>query len=146
MGRALLLCPERSDVDLLCDGEGVVHSNAEIPDGALYLGVTKQKLDGAQIPGAAVDHCQLSERRSTRRPKAQLPLRQIELAGPVHSQNGCCGRFDLSWVIRTRQSPSYRSVKTPPYHFIAMLGGTICAFEHCPSGQLMDKRFSRQVQ
>ena len=30
--------------------EGIVHINAEIPDSALYLGVTKQKLDGAQFP------------------------------------------------------------------------------------------------
>jgi hypothetical protein len=41
-GRALLLCPIRSDVDLLRYGEGIVHINAEIPDGALYLSVTEQ--------------------------------------------------------------------------------------------------------
>ena len=52
-GQSTLLCPVVSDVDLLCYGEGIVHINAEIPDSALYLGVTKQKLDGAQIPGAA---------------------------------------------------------------------------------------------
>ena len=36
-GRALLLCPIRSDVDLLRYGECIVHINAEIPDGALFL-------------------------------------------------------------------------------------------------------------
>ena len=36
-GRALLLCPVRSNVDLLRYGEGIVHINAEIPHGALYL-------------------------------------------------------------------------------------------------------------
>ena len=59
-GRALLLCPVVSDVDLLRYGEGIVHIDAEIPHGALYLGVTEQKLDGAQIPGAAVDKRRLS--------------------------------------------------------------------------------------
>ncbi len=29
--------PASSDFDLLCDGEGVVDLDAEIPDGALYL-------------------------------------------------------------------------------------------------------------
>jgi hypothetical protein len=41
-GRALLLCPICSNVDLLRNGEGIVDINAEIPDGALYLGVTEQ--------------------------------------------------------------------------------------------------------
>jgi hypothetical protein len=58
-GRALLLCPVPSNVDLLRYGEGIVHINAEIPHSALYLGVTEQKLDGAQIPGAAVDQRRL---------------------------------------------------------------------------------------
>jgi hypothetical protein len=53
--RALLLCPAPSKVDLLRYGEGIVHINAEIPGSALYLSVTKQKLDGAQIPGAPID-------------------------------------------------------------------------------------------
>jgi len=39
-GRALLLCPVRSNVYLLRYGEGIVHIDAEIPDSALYLGVT----------------------------------------------------------------------------------------------------------
>ena len=63
-GRALLLCPVISDIDLLCYREGIVHINAEIPDSALYLGVTKQKLDGAQIPGAAVDQRRLRSPQS----------------------------------------------------------------------------------
>ena len=52
-GRALL-CPVPSNVDLLRYGEGIVHVNAEIPHSALYRSVTKQKLDGAQIPGVAL--------------------------------------------------------------------------------------------
>jgi hypothetical protein len=41
-----LLCPIRSNVDLLRYGQGVVDIDAEIPDSALYFGVTEQKLDG----------------------------------------------------------------------------------------------------
>jgi hypothetical protein len=39
-GRALLLCPARSNVDLLRYCEGIVHIDAEISDSAFYLGVT----------------------------------------------------------------------------------------------------------
>ena len=54
-GQSVSALPGTSHVDLLRDGEGIVHINAEIPHSALYLGVTKQKLDGAQITGATVD-------------------------------------------------------------------------------------------
>ena len=52
-GRALLHCPVLSNVDLLRYGEGIVHIN-----------VTKQKLDGAQIPGAPIDQCRREEHAS----------------------------------------------------------------------------------
>ena len=45
--------------DLLRYGEGIVHINAQIPHSAVYLSVTKQKLDGAQIPGAPIKQCRL---------------------------------------------------------------------------------------
>ena len=55
-GRAFLLCAVASDVNLLRYGEGIVHIDAEIPDSALYLGVTKQKLKRLRkIAGTAVD-------------------------------------------------------------------------------------------
>src|SRR5262245_41335106 len=50
-----LLCPVGSNVNLLGNGEGIVHIDAEILNSALYLGVTEQKLHGSQIPGATVD-------------------------------------------------------------------------------------------
>jgi hypothetical protein len=49
-----LLCPIRSNLHLLRNGEGIVDIYTEIADGALYPGVTEQQLDGPQIPGAAV--------------------------------------------------------------------------------------------
>ena len=41
------LRPGRSELDLFCDRKGVIDLDAEIPDGALNLGVTKQQLNGA---------------------------------------------------------------------------------------------------
>ena len=53
-GQSISALPCISNVDLLSYGEGIVHINAEISHCALYLSVTKQKLDGSQIPGTAV--------------------------------------------------------------------------------------------
>jgi hypothetical protein len=41
-GRAIPLCPGSSDVDLFGYGESVVDLNAEIPDGALDLGMSQR--------------------------------------------------------------------------------------------------------
>jgi hypothetical protein len=54
------LCLCRSNVDLLCNGEGIVYVDAEIPHSALYLGMAEQKLNGSQIPGSAVDERRFS--------------------------------------------------------------------------------------
>ena len=40
-GRACLLCPGISDINLFRDGEGIVYLNAEVPDGAFDLGVAE---------------------------------------------------------------------------------------------------------
>ena len=53
-GQSISALPCTSNVDLLRYGEVIAHINAEIPHSALYLSVTKQKLDGAQIPGVAL--------------------------------------------------------------------------------------------
>jgi hypothetical protein len=58
-GRALPFCPVRSDVDLLCDGEGIVHIMPRYRM-VLSLGVTEQKLDARKFPGAAVDQRRFS--------------------------------------------------------------------------------------
>jgi hypothetical protein len=55
-GRGTSALPlQGSNVDLLRYCKSIIHIDAEIPDSALYLGMTKQKLHGSQIPGAAVD-------------------------------------------------------------------------------------------
>lgn len=49
--------PRDSYVHLFRDGEGVINLDPEVAHRAFNLGVAQQKLDGTQIPGAAVDHC-----------------------------------------------------------------------------------------
>src|SRR5712672_1103334 len=56
-GRAVLLCPGRSDVDLFRDGESVVDLNPQIAHGALDLLVAQQKLDRPQIASATIYEC-----------------------------------------------------------------------------------------
>ena len=55
MGRACLLCPGISDVNLFRYRQGVIYFDAQISDGAFDLGVAKQKLDGPEIASAPVD-------------------------------------------------------------------------------------------
>jgi hypothetical protein len=43
-GRACLLCPGISDVDLFRYREGIIHLNAKVSDGAFDLGVAEQEL------------------------------------------------------------------------------------------------------
>ena len=45
-GRACLLCPGISDVDLFRYCEGIIYLNAEVSDGAFNLGVAEQELHG----------------------------------------------------------------------------------------------------
>lgn len=55
LGRACLLYPGSSDVNLLSDFEGIIHFNAKISDGALDLRVAERELDRAQVARALVD-------------------------------------------------------------------------------------------
>ena len=45
MGRACLLCPGISDVDLFRYREGIINLNAEVSDGAFDFGVPEQELN-----------------------------------------------------------------------------------------------------
>ena len=49
MGRACLLCPGISDINLFRYCRGIVHFDPEIPDRAFDLGVAKQKLDSPEV-------------------------------------------------------------------------------------------------
>jgi hypothetical protein len=41
-GRAGPLCPSRSDIDLFRYGKGIIHLDAEVPDGTLDFGVSER--------------------------------------------------------------------------------------------------------
>jgi hypothetical protein len=55
MGRAGALCPPNSDIDLLGYSKGIIHFDTEIPNGALDLSMTEEKLDGTQVAGPPVN-------------------------------------------------------------------------------------------
>ena len=46
-GRACLLCPGISDVDLFRYREGIINLNAEVSDGTFDFGVPEQELNGS---------------------------------------------------------------------------------------------------
>ena len=46
VGRACLLCPGISDVDLFRYCEGIIYLDAEVSDGAFNLAVAEQELHG----------------------------------------------------------------------------------------------------
>jgi hypothetical protein len=54
-GKACLLRPGSSDVNLFRNGEGVIDLDTEVPDSAFDLGVTEQELHGSQVAGTSVD-------------------------------------------------------------------------------------------
>ncbi len=55
LGRACLLCPGSSDVDLFRYGKGIIDLDSEVPDSTFDLGVTEQELHGPQITSASVN-------------------------------------------------------------------------------------------
>jgi len=55
LGRACLLCPGSSDVDLFRYGEGIIDLDSEVPDSTFDLGVTEQELHGPQITSTSVN-------------------------------------------------------------------------------------------
>ena len=46
VGRACLLCPGISDIDLFGYRKGIIYLDAEVSDGAFDFGVAKQELHG----------------------------------------------------------------------------------------------------
>ena len=59
IGQSTPALPSGSDVNLFGDGESVINLDAEIPDGALDLGVTEQQLDSLEVAGPPIDQGRL---------------------------------------------------------------------------------------
>ena len=62
-----------SDVNLFRYCEGVIYFDAEIPDRAFDLGMSKQELDGSEIAGAPIDQGSFreSQRMGPKKPRVQ---------------------------------------------------------------------------
>ena len=63
-GGARQLC---SDLDPLCDFEGIVDLDAKVADGTFDAGVAEQKLHRTQVPRAAVDQGRFGSTHGMRR-------------------------------------------------------------------------------
>jgi hypothetical protein len=61
-GQSVAALPPCSDVDLFGDRERIVDLDAEVPDRALHLGVAKEQLNGAEVPGSPIDQVALVRR------------------------------------------------------------------------------------
>jgi hypothetical protein len=59
-GKAGLLCPCSSGLDLFRNRESVIDLYPKIADSALNLGVTQEQLHGAQVASAAVNKCRIA--------------------------------------------------------------------------------------
>jgi hypothetical protein len=81
--RAEQICPDSSEIDLLSDRESVVDLNPEIPDCAFNPRVTKQGLNNAQVPCAAVEQRSLG---ATERVCSKQPWIQANAAYPTRDQ------------------------------------------------------------
>jgi len=65
-GGARQLCPGISDVDFLCNLNGVVNLDAKVAHRALDLRVAEQRLNSAQIPSPPVDQRRLGPSQGVR--------------------------------------------------------------------------------
>jgi hypothetical protein len=84
-GQSACPCPRRSHVHLFGDGEGIVNFDAEIPHGALHLGMAKQKLNRSEIARATVDQRRLGPAQGMG--TEQLGV-EADAADPIGNQAG----------------------------------------------------------
>jgi hypothetical protein len=75
--------PLISDVNLLGNSEGVVYLNAQVPNGALNLSVTKKQLNCSQITSAPIDQRCFG---STKRMRAEDVWVQTNASDPLGYQ------------------------------------------------------------
>ena len=82
-GRACLLRPGISDVNLLRYCQGVIYFDAQISDGAFDLRVPEQKLDRPEISSAPIDEGSFS---ASQRMRSILPRIQPDTTDPIRYQ------------------------------------------------------------
>ena len=88
-GRSTAAPSPGSDVDLLCDGEGVIDLDTQVTDGALDPRVAEQELHRAQIAGTAVDQRRLRPAQRVRAEERRVEPRKLD---PVADEPGVLAR------------------------------------------------------
>jgi len=84
-GRACLLCPSISDVNLFRYCQGVIDLDAEIPDRAFDLGMPKQELDGPEISCPPIDQGSFGAAQRVRPEQSRV---QSHAADPLGDEAG----------------------------------------------------------
>ena len=84
-GRACLLCPSISDVNLFRYCQGVIDLDAEIPDRAFDLGMPKQELDGPEISCPPIDQGSFGAAQRVRPEQSRV---QSDAANPLRNEPG----------------------------------------------------------
>jgi hypothetical protein len=81
-GRACLLCPGISDVNLFRYCQGIIDLDAEIPDRTFDLGMPKQELDGPEISRPPINQGSFgaAQRVHPEQPRGSSPTL------PIHSE------------------------------------------------------------
>ena len=76
---ALPLCPRTSEVDFFGNLDGIVNLDAEVPNGALHLLMSKQKLHGPEVSSATIDQGSLGP---PQRVRPELQWVETDAGGP----------------------------------------------------------------
>jgi hypothetical protein len=97
-GQSVAALPRCSDVDLLGDRERIVDLDAEVPDRALHLGVAKEQLDRAEVPGSPIDQGRLS---STQRMSAEQRRGETDAGDPLRQQPGILAGGEATTLAAT---------------------------------------------
>ena len=95
-GRACLLCPGISEVNLFRYCQGVIDLDAEIPDRAFNFGVPKQELDSSEIARPPIDQGGFC---TSQRRRAKQPRVQSDACDPLRHEPGILARCHIA--VRT---------------------------------------------
>src|SRR5664279_2513550 len=98
VGRACPLCPGISDINLFRYCQGVIDLNAEIPDRAFDLGMTKQELNGSEISCPSIDQGSFC---ASQRMRAKQPRVQSNAAYPLRYEPRILARCHVAFGTTT---------------------------------------------
>ena len=85
MGRACLLCPGISDINLFRYCQGVIDLDTKIPDCAFNLGMPEQELDSPQVTRPPIDQGSFC---AAQRMRPKQPRVESDAADPLGDEAG----------------------------------------------------------